>query len=415
MITEDTTSTLQTSTARIVNSFPTPDAAFVPSLLVIDYETALLDGIPSVEAYRDDFRATSAAFAWRDKDGYLMLMCKWGEDDIRDALIQIRDCGAKLIAHNLQFELMATKCRFPGMEDLIQIDTMRLAQMSDNGGDCESEDDITFEDELLEVEGKKPFDGLSLEACVSRFLKGRDYRHKKPYLDLIVSRGGVKGDFHLLTQEELTEYNLKDAEVTMYLYEALIDLLGSRGIDWSRDHVLYRSRCDLVSQSEIEGIMIDVGQVDSHIEFETKNLQEIEVAFREAYKDQIASIEARKAEAYVSKYRSEDGRLKALARISEGLEPKVMFNLASRKDKTAFFIEELGMDPRFFTKKGNPTFGSKFLWQYGEAGLSMSGIGRTRLSKKQAESLKKLSSRDGRWHHKVRCASTRNGRLSGGG
>jgi hypothetical protein len=38
---------------------------YVPPVVVLDYETALLDGTPSVDYFREDFRVISAAAAWR--------------------------------------------------------------------------------------------------------------------------------------------------------------------------------------------------------------------------------------------------------------------------------------------------------------------------------------------------------------
>jgi hypothetical protein len=293
---------------------------------------------------------------------------------------------------------------------------MRLAQMTDNGGLDKLSHEKTFEDELLELDGKEPIDGLSLEACVSRFLKGRNYKHKQPYIDLMIERGGKKGDFHLLTREELCEYNLKDAEVTLYLYEELIKILAERGIDWSKDHFLYReSRCHLVTDAEINGVRVDFDRIDRHIDLEGLNINAIELKFRELYGHIIKEIEQEKAQRYIDSYKSEKYKELARKAIERGEVPDVKFKMRSSVDKARFFIDKLGLKPKFFTKTGAPTFGAKLLWQFGEVGEVLMGLGRATISKKQAENLKILAELDGRWHLRLSCASTRNGRLSGGG
>jgi hypothetical protein len=190
---------------------------YIPEIIVLDFETALLDGSPSVEFYRHDFRVISCAFAWRTSDGSIKTKLTLGEDETRVMLSKIASKGIPVVVFNFQFEWGVTKSRFPGLENIFHIDAMRLAQMADNGGPDHYEDEISWESELLGLDHKAPYNGLSLEACVSRFCGGQHYNHKKPYIDLMIERSGKKDDFHLLTSEEMSEYNLKDAEVTLVL------------------------------------------------------------------------------------------------------------------------------------------------------------------------------------------------------
>jgi hypothetical protein len=407
-------STSQTSGEKMVSGSSTAPVRYKPTVVVVDFETALLDGTASVEAYRDDFRVTACAFAWRGADGELKQKCTWGEQETEDMLNALARDKIPLVAHNLPFERMVTQCRFPGKESLFKIDTMRLAQMRDNGGKDELEHEVSFEDELLEAEGKKPIDGYSLEACTSRFLKGQDYRHKQPFIDLMVERGGKKGDFHLLTKEELTAYNLKDAEVTLKLYEVLTESFTEDGIDWAMDHRLYLARCRFVVDAKILGVRVDCDQCRRHIDLEASNIAAIERSFRETYRPQLEAIEARKAQAYVDSYKSESGRAKARAAIEAGEVPGVRFSLASNKDKAAFFVGELGLKPTFFTPTGAPSFSAKLLWQYGEAGKMIAKLGTHRIAMAQTESLMELASYDGRWHIDHKVVGARSGRLAGG-
>ena len=387
---------------------------YKPSVIIADFETALTDGSPSVEYYRHDFRAVSCAFAWRGKEGELKTHCTWGEEDTRAYLEKIQRSEIPVVCHNLPFDYGVAKCRFPGLESIFQICTMRLTQMTDNGGPEHLDHEETWEDALLDLEGKKPFNGLSLQAAVSRFCGTEYFKHKQPYLDLMIQRGGGKADFHLLTQEELTEYNVKDAEVTLVLYENLTKILKDRSIDWTRDHVLYRSRSELTVAAKIRGVKVDSAQVNDHIELKKSNLDTIVCNFREALKPHIERIEQRKLDAYIGEYKSKAGRDRAQARIDAGSEPLVKFNLSSNKDKTALFVEELGLTPKFFTPTGEPSFGAKLLWQWGASGLLLKDLGKERISLNQVETLKELSSYDGRWHLDMKVVGARSGRLAGG-
>ncbi len=388
---------------------------FTPSYIALDFETALLDGSPSVEFYRHDFRATSCAFAWRREDGSIKAKVTWGEDETREMIRKIISSNMTAVVFNYQFEYGVLKCRFPEFSELTCIDVMRLAQCTDNGGAEHSEEEKTWESELLGLEGKAPFNGLSLEACVSRFCDSKYYKHKQPYIDLMIERGGKKGDFHLLTPEELIEYNLKDAEVTLVLYENLVNRFAQNRIDWSKDHYLYRSRCQLSALSKIRGVKVDFDQINRHIELEASNIDEVQRKFSEVYRPYLDRVEARKAQSYIESYKSEAYKIKAREAIAKGEVPEVKMNFNSCNDKEALFVEEMGLKPKFFTPSERPSFSSKLLWQYGEAGLMLASLGTHRISKTQAESLKILAEYDGRWHISMRAASTRNNRMSGGG
>jgi hypothetical protein len=230
----------------------------------------------------------------------------------------------------------------------------------------------------------------------------------------MIERGGSKADFHLLTKEELTAYNEKDAEVTLLLYETLVKSFKDSGIDWSKDHYLYRSRCRLASISKIRGVKVDKAQALRHIETEGSNIDAIERKFRETYKPFIDAVEARKAKAFIDSYSSEKGKESARLRIEQGLIPEIKINFRSSKDKTALFVEEMGLTPKFFTEKGAPSFGAKLLWQFGEAGVMLSKLGTLRISKAQIENLLELIKYDGRWHISIKTTGTKTGRLSGG-
>ncbi len=383
-----------------------------PTHIVVDFETALLDGSPSLEFYREDFRVLMAGWSWKRSDGSVMVKCTVGEDETRMFFERLPP-GVTLICHNYSFEWAVTAWRFPGFEELIGIDTMRLAQLADGGGPEHYEE--TYESILSALEDRKQFNGLSLEACVSRFCDGESYRHKTPFIDLILERGGKKGDLNLLTPDELKMYNTRDAEVTLALYEAVTANLKGQEVDWTKDHYFYKNRCRLTAEAKAFGVLVDQAQVKSHIEFETSNIGAVENKFFETYRTQITEIEAEKAEAWVNGVKTEKAREGRRQQIRDGNAPQeIKFNLGSTKDKKALFIDKLGLTATFKTPTDNPSFGAKLLWQYGEPGLMIVKLGTHKISRSQAESLKELSARDGRWHLDLKCTGARTNRMSGG-
>jgi DNA polymerase I-like protein with 3'-5' exonuclease and polymerase domains len=388
---------------------------YKPTFVVADFETALLDGSPSVKFYRPDFRVTTCGFGWYDKDGNVKTVCKEGEDEVKAFLVKCQSQNIPLVCHHLGFERGVTQCRFPGLEDLFQIDTMRLAQQADNGGPDGYES--TYEEEMAELDGRKHSNGLGLEACASRFLTAEFFKHKQPYLDLITARGGKKGDFHLLTKEELVAYNLKDVETTLALYTTLIEKLRAANIDWHKDHMLYRSRVKQVVNARIEGVKVDLEQAAFHIELEEQNILKINTEFREKYKEHIDAIEQSKIDSWVLSSKSPNTQAKRRQSVEEsGIPEDCRFNLGSGKDKANLFVGRLGLEPKFKSPTGAPSFNAKLLWQYGEPGLLLTKLGTHKIAKIQTETLRDMAAEyDGRWHIDMKCASTRNGRMSGGG
>lgn len=385
---------------------------FTPSYMSLDYETALLSGEPSVEAYRDDFRVVSCAFAWRQEDGSIKKVVTWGETDTEKMLEKIQRTQVPVVIHNLAFEMLVTKCRFPSIDPMGWTCTMRLTQMKDNGGSSAwiQKQDVTTR--LTQLEGYAPQNGFSLEAAASRFLGRQYYKHKHPYYEKIIARGGKKKDLNLLTPEELVEYNALDAEVTLVLYETLTKQLAELGVDWTKDHKLFRYRCHLTTGSRIRGVRVDLSQVDRCIETKTKELAEIEEKFLLAFKSQIAEIEAEMAETYINVPKTEKGRQN---RREELERAPIKFNINSSDQKRRLFVDKLGLEPRFFTDKGAATLGAKLLWQFGESGKFLEKLGTVRISLQQTETLKKLAEYDGRYHVDVKVVGTRSSRMSGGG
>ena len=388
---------------------------YKPLSIICDFETALIDGSPSVKYYHPDFRVTMTGAAWLNKDGELVTKCYIGEEDSKAFLLKAKSQNITMVYHNAAFETGVIGCRFPEAQTDNWVDTMRLAQQTDNGGQMSYEN--TYEEEMAELDGVKHSNGLGLEACASRFLPPEFFNHKKPFLDLIIERGGKKGDFHLLTSDELVAYNLKDVETTYALYKTLLERLGALKVDWTKDHMLYRSRVRLVVKARTEGVKVDLDQANRHIELETQNIRNIETEFKTKYKDHIDAIEQSKVDSWIlsAKLAATQAKRREILEVS-GIPDEFRFSLASNKDKAHLFVDRLGLKPQFKSPTGSPSFNAKLLWQYGEPGNILTKLGTHKIAKIQTETLRSMAVEyDGRWHIDMKCASTRNGRMSGGG
>jgi hypothetical protein len=368
-----------------------------PSLVVIDYETS------GLEYFRDDFEVLTAAFLW-ELNGVVKTVVREGKPSILAFLQKCKRAGAKLICHNYSFEYGVTKHQFPGYEDLIEIDTMRLLQVADNGGKEAEEQELTLEDEIAILEGKRAVKrlGLSLQAGAQRWCSSEWHNHKERFYELIRERG-VKNkkpaeQLNLLTREELIEYNTIDVKVTWELYKSITKRFEQDGYRWELDHEIYKSMARLLCKAEVRGIRVDKEKAVEHIRNTSAEMERVISSFKTLLAKEIAEIE-----------------------VEQGAE----FNTRSTKQLAKLFIDKLGMKPTFRnepTKKmiesgitvGSPSFRAKFLHTWGEGGVLLKKQKTLLLQLKQGEALLENSELDGRWHLKMKAASTRSGRLSGG-
>jgi hypothetical protein len=118
---------------------------YKPSVIAIDFETN------SLSYWSPDFKVLSIAAVWRDAEGHLRDRYAEG-DEIETLLQKVATDGIPVVVHNLSFEYGVIKHQYPHIE-LDYIDTMRLAQVYDNGGDKADK-----------------LSGYSLAKCVQRIL-----------------------------------------------------------------------------------------------------------------------------------------------------------------------------------------------------------------------------------------------------
>lgn len=411
---------------------------FKPNVVVIDYETALLSGEPSVDYHRPDFRAVSAAFAWYGQDGDIRTAYFVGEDEIRAFLQRLAAENIPLIAHNAQFEIGVTVTRFPDCAATIAFDTQRLLQNADNGVAREADKPWTFEDELAALDGELtlPSTGLSLQAGTSRWLSAEDQNHKEPFYTLIRSRGGAKGRegsrLDLLTPDELEQYNVADVIVTLKLYTRLMEHLENVGFKYGFDHLLHLNTCRRIVASKIDGVPITRDVLQDYLTAVDAEMADIKAKFRERFKAEIERIEARRMQSWVSEPKTERGRQNREGKVNEQRDVWE-FNPRSTKQLKELFVDELKISPQFWTKESkqsktkrrdnleladfvpNPSFKASHLTSYGEGGEILQGLKKRQLVARQCDSLLKLSEADGRWHIDIRACGTATNRLAGGG
>lgn len=405
--------------------------SYEPSVVALDFETALTDGTPSTEYYRPDFRVIGVAFAWRKADNTISTLVLEDYDTILAQLLRI-PTNCLVVVHNFQFEFAVLKHMFPGIK-LNLVDTMRLAQVCDNGGkQMAYQPKVETYDELLDAADGIPADsshraGLGLVACVSRFLPVEHHSHKEPYHKWLREHVGVRKGHegaHLtsLPPNMLAEYNAKDAEVTLLLYEALTARLKDEAYDWGLDHRLYQSTATLVAGAKSTGVRVNVEALEAYKAMVEAEIAAIEEEFRSHFRESLEILESQMKNDYVYAVKTSKAQEKRLE------EPAARFNLSSGKQLTKLFVEILGLKPQFWTKEPklkpgkvrrkpfvpSPSFKSAHLSSYGTGGQILRARRKRLLVLQQTKALLKLAVYDGRWHPDIRAAGTATGRLAGG-
>lgn len=357
------------------------------TVISLDYETSR-KGLPSVEFYRPDFQADSVAIAWRENGEIKTYYCT-GEAKIRKLLQRIAELKIPLVAYNVQFEYAVTKHRFLGYEGLFKYDAMRLVQV-----------------------GGRPPNGYSLQAAAEHWLPIEYHNHKQRFYQLIRERGKVKkgqegANLHLLTEEELSQYNTLDSVVTLLLYERLTEHFKDINYDWTIDHELFFANLPFIVRAEGEGVLVDRAKAQQAVSEFTDQLNRLEHAFYQVNKEAIAEVERRLRDAKLRRYKTERGRHNA------SLDDCV-FNIGSTKHLEMLFCGVMRIKPKFKTEKGNPLFRRQFLNQFGEAGKLLEKRRGLIVERQQTEAILEESAEDSRWRPRIKMVGTATGRGAGG-
>lgn len=397
----------------------------LPEYVAIDYETAI-NGEASIDFWHPDFRVLSMAASWRAADGSIKSeFCK-GENETLYFLEKIAHSRVPIVVHNLGFELGVTLCRFPEVHGVVWLaDTMRLVQNFDGGGDAflpvsdPSFDDLL--DGIVDVEMSEGdwIGGLSLANSVQRILgrpnhKGEAYRWLR---DHGVKAGKEGAHLHLLPPDIFRAYNVADTEETLRLYEHVTAAFARMGHDWRLDHQLYMSSVNFIVRAQIEGIRVDRERLASYCETVAAEVGAIESQFRGRFAGEIRLAERRRQLDAVRKRKTLRGRKSFLRRLKRGAPTAVKdvaFNIGSNKQLATLFVDVMRMVAKFTTDKGQPSFKSAVLGQWGEGGEILKARRKRLLVLTQAKSLLELSALDGRWHLSLKACGVVTGRLAGG-
>jgi len=372
--------------------------------IALDIETVDADGIASFRWWLPGFRILSLALSWRD--GFdVKSWFSTNPNEIKKALLRLEMTKAQLVAHNLAFEKGVFDTHYPAYKLNWYADTMRLAQLHDNGGDWR---DLVFNNDVLDPEAS-PDLGVSLEAAASRVL-GKDLHHHKAERDQFLKethgiRSKQGGFIHLLPVDILERYNVADTTVTLDLYEALGPILDGL---WQKDWDLYVSRVNLMNGAYRRGISIDILKLGEYILRLDAEIDAIEAQFTQFHTTNIQIW----------------GR-------SYQTSPE-MFNVGSNLQLKQLFVGVLGQIGSHITEKGEklikegvitrqaalseyPSFQSKHLSDWGPSGEILAKRRKRLLVLSQAQSTLWMAEQgQGRIHPEVRVAGTRTNRVSGG-
>jgi len=372
--------------------------------IALDIETVDADGIASFRWWLPGFRILSLALSWRD--GFdVKSWFSTNQNEIKKVLLRLEMTKARLVVHSLAFEKGVFDTHYPAYKLNWYADTMRLAQLHDNGGDWR---DLVFNNDVLDPEAS-PDLGVSLEAAASRVL-GKDLHHHKAERDQFLKethgiRSKQGGFIHLLPVDILERYNVADTTVTLDLYEALGPILDGL---WQKDWDLYVSRVNLMNGAYRRGISIDILKLGEYILRLDAEIDAIEAQFTQFHTTNIQIW----------------GRLYQTS-------PE-MFNVGSNLQLKQLFVGVLGQIGSHITEKGEklikegvitrqaalseyPSFQSKHLSNWGPSGEILKQRRKRMLVLSQAQSTLWMAEQgQGRIHPEVRVAGTRTNRVTGG-
>jgi DNA polymerase I-like protein with 3'-5' exonuclease and polymerase domains len=372
-------------------------------IIAIDLETINGDGKSDFRWWKPGFKIQSIALSWRDQ-GEIVSWFSCESAEIDAVIKRLHEKQHPLIVQNLSFEMGVLNTLYPQYPLNWHADTMRLAQLWDNGGDWR---DQKFNGDELDEENS-PELGISLEAIASRILQKDFHKHKEQrdsYLRSVGVRSNFGGHIHLLPPDILREYNIADTVVTLEIFDALTPKLSAI---WEKDWELYKTRVFHMNSAYRRGIVVDSNKLWGVIQIIDAEIDNIDADFREKY--------------YIP--------LEKWAKTFNK-DPK-SFNISSTKQLSQLFIQVMGLTAQHTTKKGEelikkkeitfgeacikyPSLATKHLEDYGEAGKHLKLRKKRLLVLSQALSAYEMAKQgNGRAHPEIKASGTRTNRVSGG-
>lgn len=387
-------------------------------ILAIDIETSV-NMSSEYRHWRQGFKIDSIAASWRDGEE-LRNWYSSSPHEIDAFIRRLAETQHQLVVHNLAFEMGVFMKLYPDLTFNWYSDTMRLAQLQDNGGDwattLENADD--YMDRVLEGKASTVKNGLGLEAVASRFLPRTMHEHKSVAHKWLEDNHNITkkhGSYlHLLPDHILRDYNIADTDTTLLLYEVLNESLTSTGFDWRKDWILYSTRTRLMQEAYIRGLKIDLDKLRTVIYELDAEVKSIEADFM-----------TQTAEARVQWAAKFPGKLKRSPNTPGD------FNIGSNTQLRQLFVDVLGAQAKFTTLTGKkavmdkkmtleearaayPSFQSKHLDSWGPLGKILKARRKKLLVLQQALSTYMGALEDGRLHAEMRTSGTVTNRVSGG-
>jgi DNA polymerase I-like protein with 3'-5' exonuclease and polymerase domains len=274
--------------------------------------------------------------------------------------------------------------------------------------------------EEYEEEELRWIGGLGLANAVQRILNLPDHKeeaHQWLRLNVAEARGKLGKYLGRLPRALLERYNVGDTEATLRLYAFLVGHFARLGYDWRLDHTLYFSTVRSVVAAKIRGVRVDREALATYAKQVGREIEEISGSFSARFAVEICAVERGRLLKQIRKRKTLRGRKQFVRRYRMGsgsAVEDVRFNVGSNNQLAALFVSTLGMEPKFKTDKGAPSFRSAVLSQWGSGGEVLKTRRKRMLVLKQAEALLELSAVDGRWHVEIKVAATSTGRLAGG-
>jgi hypothetical protein len=366
-------------------------------LVAWDYETS------GLTPYAEGFQIVSVAFMWRNANGVFEYEFVKGHEQSLDAVERYVNDGAELLVYNVGFEQAVTQYFRPELVKRwkIKADVMRLVQQYGSTGDYGAQ--------------RVQFQGFGLKAAATRIL-GEPGWTDEIYRWIVKTFKCKQSEaaqyLGQAPDDMLREYNLKDCEYTIRLYEFITEYFKSIKFEWNNDHSVWYECVNRLTDAYLKGIPFDVAGAKQYIEDINSEVAGIDQAFTARYRREIQQVR-------------EQLLIKEQARFKKKIVTELPpFNINSKAHLKRLFIDILKLEPKFYTqpkqkkdgtssKGGNPSFKSSHISSYGEPGKMLANRGKRLIILKQVEGALNNAKHDGRYHPQLKLAGTVTFRYAG--
>lgn len=348
-------------------------------LVALDFETT------GLQMYSPTEFVKSVALAWRDGSDLKTAFFDTVQG-IESCLEHLSKNQTPIVVYNIGFELLVLKNKYPQFPLNITIDCMRLVQNYDNG-----EDIVSF----------------GLKAAAKRILEPEEANWEEEANMYLARHNLSKAELHKLPRDILARYNIGDAKATLLITEIVTEHFFKIGFDWTKDHAFYLSTAEHVVRAKSRGVIVDVEGALKYVTALEKDLEEGARLFIEQAGENITKVED------ILTVRAQENYNKKVKFKKKTVE-RVQFNVNSNDHRTILFVEVMGVEPCFFTKKGQPSMKKIHLKQFGTLAESLEKRKNKQVVLTQLKNLIALAEEDGKWHVDLKLVGTSTSRFAGG-